>query len=278
MADTPQHVAIIMDGNGRWARSRGLPRPAGHRASVKVVRRVVEECIRRDIRVPHLVRLLERELAAPARRGRAAHEAPARGAGSRGGGPARESRALEVHRRSRRARRRDYTHACCRPRRSRRATRGSCCASPSPTAAVGTSLRPAVRSPARSPPARCSPTRSTRRSIAARLALAGPAGPGSAHPHRRGAAHQQFPAVESRVCGAVLHGGAVSGFQRRGVGGGAAVLRAARATLRQDLGADRRESRCLSCASSRPASSAVCSLPACSCSIPTGRRSASALC
>ena len=33
-----------MDGNGRWARSHGLPRPAGHRASVKVVRRIVEEC------------------------------------------------------------------------------------------------------------------------------------------------------------------------------------------------------------------------------------------
>jgi undecaprenyl diphosphate synthase len=44
MADTPQHVAIIMDGNGRWARSRGMPRVAGHRASVKVVRKVVEEC------------------------------------------------------------------------------------------------------------------------------------------------------------------------------------------------------------------------------------------
>jgi undecaprenyl diphosphate synthase len=50
MAVEPQHVAIIMDGNGRWARSRGLPRPAGHRASVKVVRRVVEECARRKIR------------------------------------------------------------------------------------------------------------------------------------------------------------------------------------------------------------------------------------
>ena len=50
MADTPQHVAIIMDGNGRWARSRGMPRSAGHRASVKVVRRVVEACIRRDVR------------------------------------------------------------------------------------------------------------------------------------------------------------------------------------------------------------------------------------
>ena len=50
MADTPQHVAIIMDGNGRWARSRGMPRPAGHRASVKVVRRVVEECAQRRVR------------------------------------------------------------------------------------------------------------------------------------------------------------------------------------------------------------------------------------
>jgi undecaprenyl diphosphate synthase len=49
MADSPQHVAIIMDGNGRWARSRGLPRPAGHRASVKVVRRIVEECARRNV-------------------------------------------------------------------------------------------------------------------------------------------------------------------------------------------------------------------------------------
>ena len=52
MADTPQHVAIIMDGNGRWARSRALPRPAGHRASIKVVRRVVEECLHR--RIPYL--------------------------------------------------------------------------------------------------------------------------------------------------------------------------------------------------------------------------------
>jgi undecaprenyl diphosphate synthase len=50
MADTPQHVAIIMDGNGRWARARGMPRAAGHRSSIKVVRRVVEDCAKRDIR------------------------------------------------------------------------------------------------------------------------------------------------------------------------------------------------------------------------------------
>ncbi|HEX3602982.1 MAG TPA: polyprenyl diphosphate synthase [Steroidobacteraceae bacterium] len=50
MADSPQHIAIIMDGNGRWARSRGMPRVAGHRASVKVVRKVVEECAERKVR------------------------------------------------------------------------------------------------------------------------------------------------------------------------------------------------------------------------------------
>ncbi len=43
------HVAIIMDGNGRWARARGLPRAAGHRASMKIVRRVVEECTRHQV-------------------------------------------------------------------------------------------------------------------------------------------------------------------------------------------------------------------------------------
>ncbi len=42
----PRHVAIIMDGNGRWARKRGLPRFAGHRAGAKTVRTVVEECAR----------------------------------------------------------------------------------------------------------------------------------------------------------------------------------------------------------------------------------------
>ena len=38
----PQHVAIIMDGNGRWAKSRGLPRLEGHRRGVETVRTVVD--------------------------------------------------------------------------------------------------------------------------------------------------------------------------------------------------------------------------------------------
>ena len=48
----PQHVAIIMDGNGRWARERGLPRVAGHRAGVKSVREVVKASI--DLGIPVL--------------------------------------------------------------------------------------------------------------------------------------------------------------------------------------------------------------------------------
>jgi undecaprenyl diphosphate synthase len=40
----PRHVAVIMDGNGRWARRRALPRQAGHRAGVKPVRSAVELC------------------------------------------------------------------------------------------------------------------------------------------------------------------------------------------------------------------------------------------
>jgi undecaprenyl diphosphate synthase len=38
----PLHVAIIMDGNGRWAKARGLPRPMGHRAGIEAVRRTLE--------------------------------------------------------------------------------------------------------------------------------------------------------------------------------------------------------------------------------------------
>ena len=47
----PRHVAIIMDGNGRWAQQRGLPRPAGHREGAKTVRRVVAACRERGTQV-----------------------------------------------------------------------------------------------------------------------------------------------------------------------------------------------------------------------------------
>jgi undecaprenyl diphosphate synthase len=45
----PRHIAIIMDGNGRWARKRGLPRLAGHRAGTENIRRIVTECVAQGV-------------------------------------------------------------------------------------------------------------------------------------------------------------------------------------------------------------------------------------
>jgi undecaprenyl diphosphate synthase len=45
----PRHVAIIMDGNGRWAKAQGVPRAAGHRAGLKPTRMAIQECARRGI-------------------------------------------------------------------------------------------------------------------------------------------------------------------------------------------------------------------------------------
>src|SRR5262245_60463602 len=50
-AALPAHIAIIMDGNGRWARKRGLPRVAGHRAGINAVREVVEASAELGVRV-----------------------------------------------------------------------------------------------------------------------------------------------------------------------------------------------------------------------------------
>lgn len=46
----PQHIAIIMDGNGRWAKQKGLPRTAGHIQGVETVKRITEECTRLGVK------------------------------------------------------------------------------------------------------------------------------------------------------------------------------------------------------------------------------------
>ncbi len=46
----PEHIAIIMDGNGRWAKKKGQPRVLGHRAGVKTVRRITEACAKIGIK------------------------------------------------------------------------------------------------------------------------------------------------------------------------------------------------------------------------------------
>ncbi len=47
----PKHVAIIMDGNGRWAQKKGSPRIAGHKAGVETVRSVIQTCVEKGIEV-----------------------------------------------------------------------------------------------------------------------------------------------------------------------------------------------------------------------------------
>jgi undecaprenyl diphosphate synthase len=47
----PAHIAIIMDGNGRWARQRGLPRVAGHRAGAENLRRIINACVEFGVKI-----------------------------------------------------------------------------------------------------------------------------------------------------------------------------------------------------------------------------------
>lgn len=49
--NVPTHVAIIMDGNGRWAKQHGLPRPEGHRHGVENLRRVLRACVQEGVKI-----------------------------------------------------------------------------------------------------------------------------------------------------------------------------------------------------------------------------------
>lgn len=48
-SSSPRHIAVVMDGNGRWANKRHLPRAAGHKAGVSATRRIVENCVKTGI-------------------------------------------------------------------------------------------------------------------------------------------------------------------------------------------------------------------------------------
>jgi len=72
--NVPRHVAIVMDGNGRWARNRFLPRTAGHRQGVAATRRTVEFCARRDVEVLTVFAFSSENWRRPAREVRALME------------------------------------------------------------------------------------------------------------------------------------------------------------------------------------------------------------
>jgi len=61
----PQSVAIVMDGNGRWATQRGLPRPFGHQAGAKVVRKIIVESAKLDLKALTLYSFSQQNWARP---------------------------------------------------------------------------------------------------------------------------------------------------------------------------------------------------------------------
>ena len=103
-------MAIIMDGNGRWAEARGLPVAEGHRAGTRALRRTVEAAIDLGVELARRLRVLDRELDAPGRRGRRPD-----------GDLRRDDRARAA--RPRRAGRPDALHRPARPRARRRCGR-----------------------------------------------------------------------------------------------------------------------------------------------------------
>ena len=60
--NVPQHVAIILDGNGRWAKAKGMPRNYGHAQGSKNVERICEEAWRMGIKYLTGLRIFHREL------------------------------------------------------------------------------------------------------------------------------------------------------------------------------------------------------------------------
>ena len=226
----PRHVAIIMDGNGRWAKQRLLPRVAGHRKGVEAVRATVRACIERGVEYLTLfafssenwrrpadevsilmqlfLRALEQEVAK-------LHDNGIRFKviGDMSRFDARIRELIAVRRSADRATRGltltvaanyggrwDIAQAAQRILRGRRGLRRRSNLSPEAARTLpGDELR-----------ARARPF----------------------HPHRRRAAHLQFPAVAARLHRALFHRPAVAGFRRQGAGCGDLVVPAARAPLR----------------------------------------------
>ena len=99
----PRHVAIVMDGNGRWAQKRGLKRTEGHAAGEEALFDTVEGGLELGLPVDDRVRVLDRELAATARRGPVPDAVQRVVAAPPAGRPERAGRAGAVHRPARRA-------------------------------------------------------------------------------------------------------------------------------------------------------------------------------
>jgi undecaprenyl pyrophosphate synthase len=200
----PRHIAVIMDGNGRWAEQRSLPRAAGHRAGTKAVRTAIEESVRHGVGALTLFAFSSENWQRPAGEvsllmqlfleslDREVAELDANGVRIRFIGdrarlaPALTERMAAAEARTAANGKLDLVDR----RRLRRAlghrtggARARGCDRGRPMARGG-HRRAGDRRPPRD---------------------VGPAGAGPFHPHGRRAAHQQFPALGPRLHGALVH-------------------------------------------------------------------------
>ena len=212
-APGPHHVAIIMDGNGRWAKARGLPRVAGHRRGADAVRRVVRGAGELGIPVLTLFAFSTENWTRPADEvndlmGLLRHylrneleELHKNGARLRVIGN-RDGLAADIVR--------DIADAEKMTRANGRIDVNICI-----NYGARDEILQATRNLARrSPPASSRPSGIDEARFEQELLTAGVPDPGPADPHQRRAAHQQFPALAVCLCRAGVRRHAVAGFRQ----------------------------------------------------------------
>ena len=224
----PRHIAIIMDGNGRWAKQRMLPRAAGHKRGVEIVREAVKACVSRGVEYLTLfafssenwrrpeeevsmlkglfIMALEREAAKLHRNGirlRVVGDLAPFG-----------NKITDLVERAE-----QLTHANdendADHRGELRRALGSAAGNAAPGRVKAGAARRVYRRAARQLP--CHGLRARARFV---------------HPHRRGTAYQQLSAMAARLQRVLFHRHAVAGLRFGGAGSGDHVLSAARAALR----------------------------------------------
>ncbi len=226
------HVAVIMDGNGRWATARGLPRIAGHRRGAVTVERIVEAAARLEVgtltlyafsadnwrrpaeEIAALMRLFDRYLQQQIPRCRRTRRFASAWSAGATGCRARSAARAET------ARARDQRRRRAPPAAGHRLLgAGGDPGSPPNARARDGPLARDVRARRSQRPRR--PGRRARRR--------------SADPHRRRAAPERLPAVGVRLRGAVVHGHEVAGIRRRGVREGDRRLQEQRPEIRRPV-------------------------------------------
>ena len=224
VAGVPYHLAVIMDGNGRWAESRGLPRRAGHRHGIEPVRTVVESCADLGIRYLTLFAFSSENWNRPEDEIHGLMSLFLEALGPGGGRVGRAERPAAFHGREPTARSRSAAfHARCRNPHRRQYPAGSvgggCLWRPQ---------RPGQRRPQAGPPGCGRHARSGRDrcgSIRCGTGDGAHSGRRLVDPDRQRPADQQFPVVEPGLQRTVFFRCALARVQLRGTESGHRILR-----------------------------------------------------